>query len=220
MIATPLSRRAGRPAWTVAPVHAQRGIILIVTLIILAAMTLASLAMLNSVDTTTAIAGNVAFKQSATNSADIAIDTAGAYLTVPKQNTEQDNPGAGYYATNQDALDITGNKTPGLKTDDLDWNGAGVVSLPKDAAGNIVSYRINRMCNTTGPLNASTCSVDITSGKAAIGSFGISLPTLQYDINGTGPLKNPSGYFRITMRIAGPKNNVSYVQAIVSTKAL
>jgi type IV pilus assembly protein PilX len=220
MIVTVPHQRAGRPAWAVPSLRAQDGIILIVTLIILAAMTLASLAMLNSVDTTTAIAGNVAFKQSATNSADIAIDAAGVFLTVPKQNTEADNPAAGYYATNQDGLDITGNKTPGNQADDIDWDGPGAVTLPKDSAGNTVSYRINRMCDSTGPMNASTCSVDIESGRPYVGSFGISLPTLQYDINGTNSLQNLSTYYRITMRVAGPKNNVSYVQTVVSLKPL
>jgi len=200
------------------PPRAQRGVILIITLIILAAMTLASLAMLNSVDTATSIAGNVSFKQSATNSADKAIEAAGAYLIVPKQNMEADSPGNGYYATSQDNFDITGNKTPGVKTDDLDWSGAGIVTLPKDEAGNTVSYRINRMCDNVGALNAATCSVKVTDTTGGPTSVGIAQPTATYQQRAGGNSQTMTGYYRITMRIAGPKNNVSYVQTVVTAQ--
>jgi len=200
--------------------RAQRGVILIITLIILAAMTLASLAMLNSVDTTTTIAGNVSFKQSATNSADKAIDAAGAFLTVAKQNTDQDNSANGYYATSQDNLDITGNRTPGVTTDDLDWSGAGVVKLPKDGAGNTVSYRINRMCDSAGALNAASCSVDIDTKTATVNGLGIVRQTGTYQQPNPASAASLSAYYRITIRVDGPKNNVSYVQTVVSLKPI
>lgn len=196
--------------------RAQRGVILIITLIILTAMTLAAVAMLNSVDTATSIAGNVSFKQSATNSADQAIDAAAAFLTVPKQNTDADSPANGYFATSQDNFDITGNKTPGVASDDLDWTGAGIVTLPKDSAGNTVSYRINRMCDSVGALNAATCAVKVEDTSTKPTAIGIVQPTSTYQQRAGGSSQTVSGYYRITMRIAGPKNNVSYVQTVVT----
>ncbi len=56
--------------------RSQRGVILIITLIVLVAMTLASIAMVRSVDTSTVIAGNLAFKQSATASGDAGLEAA------------------------------------------------------------------------------------------------------------------------------------------------
>jgi type IV pilus assembly protein PilX len=211
-------RRTPRPAGAHRLPRAQQGVILIITLIILAAMTLASLAMLNSVDTSTSIAGNVSFKQSATNSADKAIDAAGVFLTVSKQNTESDSPSSGYYATSQDNFDITGNKTPGDTSDDLDWTGAGIVTMAKDGAGNTVSYRINRMCDATGALNAATCAVKITETGSKPPSLGIVQPTSTYQQRAGGNTQVMSGYYRITMRIAGPRNNVSYVQTVVNVQ--
>ena len=48
----------------------QRGVVLLLTLIILVAMTLASIGMMRSVDTATVVAGNLAFKQSTAYAAD------------------------------------------------------------------------------------------------------------------------------------------------------
>ena len=48
----------------------QRGVVLLLTLLILVAMTLAGIGMMRSVDTATVVAGNLAFKQATTNAAD------------------------------------------------------------------------------------------------------------------------------------------------------
>lgn len=48
----------------------QRGVVLLLTLIILVAMTLAGIGMMRSVDTATVVAGNLAFKQTTSNAAD------------------------------------------------------------------------------------------------------------------------------------------------------
>ena len=54
----------------------QRGISLMMSMIVLVALTLAGIALMRSVDTTTIIAGNLAFQQAATNSGDTGIETA------------------------------------------------------------------------------------------------------------------------------------------------
>ena len=48
----------------------QRGTMLVISLIVLVAMTLAGVAMMRSVDTSAIVAGNIAFKQSSLNAAD------------------------------------------------------------------------------------------------------------------------------------------------------
>ena len=52
----------------------QRGVVLFLTLVALLAMSLAAVALIRSVDTSTLIAGNLAFKQSAMSSANGAVE--------------------------------------------------------------------------------------------------------------------------------------------------
>jgi Tfp pilus assembly protein PilX len=53
------------------PPHNQRGVVLLIALIMLVAMTLAGIGMMRSVDTGTVIAGNLAFKQATLNASDM-----------------------------------------------------------------------------------------------------------------------------------------------------
>ena len=50
--------------------HHQRGVVLLIALIMLVAMTLAGIGMMRSIDTGSVIAGNLAFKQATTNATD------------------------------------------------------------------------------------------------------------------------------------------------------
>jgi Tfp pilus assembly protein PilX len=207
------SKRAGavRHAW-------EQGVILPVTLIVLVAMTLAGIALLRSVDTSAVIAGNLAFKQSATASGDAGVEAAIAWLiqTAPTGSLDQDMPANGYYATRQDALDLTGNKrTPeATPDDDLNWSDDGAVTrLKVDAAGNEVSYVIHRMCDSAGPLDSRTCSTQQIFKKGQDeGAQGA--------MEGYRPPSFDSSaaraFYRITARVTGPRNTTSYVQAVVS----
>ncbi len=83
-----------------------------------------------------------------------------------------------------------------------------IVTLPADSTDNRVSYVIHRLCRVTGdPKSASTdCS---------------SSPTVTASGNSKGagvinPISSTQVYYRITVRIDGPRNTVSYVQAIVA----
>lgn len=195
------------PPFAAARLAPQRGVILVITMIILVAMTLASIAMIRSVDTSSLIAGNIGFKQSATHSADSAVEAALGFLQTPGRNLLQDS---GYYhATSQDALDLTGNKTPGDTSDDFNWDTAGAMGT--DAAGNQASYIIHRMCDDAGQINAATCSAKESGGGSM--SLGTGRQMLSYQGNWT-QLANRA-YYRVTVRVVGPKNNTSYVQAVL-----
>ena len=79
----------------------QNGIILFFALIALVAMSLAAAALIRSVDNSTLVAGNLAFKQSAQMSADSAFSLASTYLTAPANQAALTTGVAtsGYYAT-------------------------------------------------------------------------------------------------------------------------
>lgn len=197
-------------------VKSQRGVALFISLIVLVAMTMAAIALVRSVDTATMVAGNLAFRQGATTSGHAGIEAARTWLMANGTLLVNNSTSNGYYATSQDSLDLTGNKTPGDDTDDVGWGGGGGMSqalcLAEDNAGNTVCYIIHRLCNVAGPLNSSTCSTRETTLGGA--SQGAARQMLTYQ-EGKWPQAATQAYYRVTVRIAGPRNNISFVQAFL-----
>jgi hypothetical protein len=77
-----------------------------------------------------------------------------------------------------------------------------------DVSGNRVSYAIQRLCNTTGAPTAAGVDCSVSPANNATGSGkGSGMIALQY---------NSQVYYRITVRVDGPRNTVSYAQAIVA----
>lgn len=197
----------------------QQGVVLIIALIVLVAMTLASVAMVRSVDTSTLIAGNLAYKQSGVTSGDAGINEAIKWLDANGASLEKDVVSQGYYATSQLCLDLTGNGNVNTKkcpppSEKFNWaGGTGTKALSKDAAGNEMSYVIHRMCHAAGALTAENCTVEESEQTGS--SLGSARQMLTYQPGSWNSVAN-RGYYRITVRITGARNNVSYVQAIVS----
>jgi Tfp pilus assembly protein PilX len=194
------SARAGR----------QQGVVLLIALIVLVAMTLAGLGMIRSLDTGALIANNIGFRQSAVASADGGTEQAVAWLVANPGALDSDNPGMGYYSTRQDGLDVTGNRSSGT-TDNLDWTSQArsLGAITGDATGNQVYYIINRLCSIAGSINAPTQTCTTTSGTGS----GSTMDSPTYDVQGM--LTANRVYYRITTKVIGPRNTVSYVQAVV-----
>jgi type IV pilus assembly protein PilX len=205
-----MTRRSGAPSR-----QGQQGITLIIALLVLVAMTLAGLALVRSVDTATLAAGNLAFRQSAVASADDGMETAiGDLRGMSLIAKESDSASDGYYAELPTTdKDFTGNATPADDTDDFDWSTAK--TLAADAAGNSAAYVIHRLCSSSGALDASKCTTwkeDATLGESVSATQavkGYREPHL--DPSGGSML----GVYRITVRVTGPRNTVSYTQTIV-----
>ncbi len=188
----------------------QSGVVLIIALIVLVAMTLAGIALMRSVDTSNLIAGNLAFQQAATRSGDAGVEAAIAFLSGASSATlEADSAGNGYAANGSAA---SHNPAAGQT-----WDAFWVSSLAarkfdlnngaEDSAGNKVSYVIDRMCNNAGGK---------TSGAACTASPVVTAATGNNE-NQEIQLNAPSVvYYRITVRIVGPRNTVSYIQAMAS----
>lgn len=196
----------------------QAGVVLFITLIALVAMTLAAVALVRSVDTGTIVAGNLGFKQSAVISADAGLEAARTFLLANGANLASDRPTDGYYSTRQDAIDLTGNRTPGIQTDNVDWDGSTASAASKafkvnggaqDNAGNTIAYVIHRMCDIPGGLNDPGQACATTSMSAG----GSTMDAPDYSKYGL-----PSAqlvYFRVTSRVTGPRNTVTYVQSML-----
>jgi type IV pilus assembly protein PilX len=201
----------------------QGGVVLMIALIILVALTLGGIALVRNVDTTNLVAGNLAFQQAATHAGEAGIsDAVTNYLeaTVPA-NLRNTDLSKGYVA-----LVVNPEKLATPKTwdkywvEDLNPNPVSlpvaaktcvdsVCTLPTDAAGNTVSYVIHRLCQTAGDplLTATGCAIGPQKNPltgASLGSGNVPLPMItQY-------------YYRITTRIVGPRNTISYIQTIVA----
>ena len=191
--------------------RAQQGVVLFIALIVLVAMSLAGVALLRGVDTGTIIAGNLAFRQTSMHVGDLGIEAARAWLTAqPTADLYIDKPGDSYYATWQENLDLLGND---ISKPDYDWSAAFAIpsgSTFEPPTGYTVRYVVHRLCENSGdPTGSSANCVKVggtagtaasgTKGAAAYGTYAISVPT--------------SAMFRITVRVSGPRNAQSYVQA-------
>jgi len=199
----------------------QRGVVLFFALIALVVMSLAAVALIRSVDTSTLIAGNLAFKQSATVASDSGVEVAIAWMATieatnnaknvlndPSHAFNLDNAAAGYYSSANPALSLTDGT--GIQWDDTD----SVLVLPDpDSSGNSIRYVVQRMCrNANQPINTADC---LFSG-ALLDNNGRQILLPQQVCQGSGcPVAGQSPQIRITTRTTGPKNTVSYVQAFV-----
>jgi len=187
----------------------QRGVVLIMALVMLIVMTLAGIALMRSVSTSGVVAGNLAFQQAATHSADVGIETAVAFLTgataAQLQTTSRGGPGTRYIAHREDPS--SGQSWDDFWTKKLDPTDVNTIATP-DAASNTVSYVIHRLCSVDGPANtAATCS-------AAPPALGTKTGGMGGGVVGIAP---PSQvYYRITARVTGPRNSLSYVQVVVA----
>lgn len=203
---------------------AQQGVVLFVALIALMVMALAAVVLVRSVDTSTLIAGNLAFKQAATASADAGVAAAVPWM-VTTQATQasagkdpwvhldhtfnNDSPTTGYYSSIATPANLTdaatwavGTSLPGTGQN---FNGAGYDS----SNGNTVRYIVQRMCRTANQLlTVANCLLsDATENNAS------KRGRLSYEAGlGSGATAG-SPIYRITARVTGPKNSVSYIQA-------
>lgn len=191
---------------------AQRGVILFVALIVLVAMSLTGIALMRSVDTNLLVAGNLAFRRGATSAGDWGVETARAYLKTTVVGNpaalDFDNTAAGYYSTWQQSLNLTAPAT------DAFWNSSNVRVVGTDTAGNEVRYVVHRICGSPGPSTAALSNCVKTSASGGTSTTeGSTMGTATY---GGGALPAPTAtYFRVTVRILGPRNTLSYVQAIL-----
>jgi type IV pilus assembly protein PilX len=191
-----------RPPRPASARRSQRGVVLFIALIVLVAMTLVGLAVMRSTGSSTMMAGNLSFRQNATVSGDLGIESALAWLTAQGPVTlESDDANNGYYASWDTAFNpLTFNN----------WHNPG---LATDAAGNRVQYVIHRMCALAGAITAPSappnqeCVTLADAGKT--GSKG----GVAYGEKALAASSQP--YYRITARIDGPKNTVSYVQMMM-----
>lgn len=166
-------------------------------------MSLAAVALIRSVDTTSLIAGNLSFRRSATLSADSGTESAMAWLNSQNNTTLNNSVGSAtfYYPTN------TGN-AKGLVDGSTAQMATGQdITAGVDNAGNTITYIIQRMCSATGPVSESICLLNtdsIAKNADNAGEHTVVITTSKTPV------------YRVTTKVVGPKNTVSYIQAFIS----
>lgn len=189
----------------------QRGAVLFFALIALVVMTLAAVALIRSVDTNTLIAGNLAFKQSATSSGDGGVEAAITWLSNNVATLDNANAAAGYYNSV--------NQLPAMNLPSLNWSAANSKSEGMDAAGNTVRYIIQRMCRHTGAADSLVSTAIVADETNCLFSDAEISTSSKQALDATQAGGNLAGsgspIYRVTVQVTGPRNTVSYVQAFV-----
>lgn len=194
--------------------YKQRGVVLFIALIALVVMSLAAAALIRSVDTNTLITGNLSFKQSAIVSSDRGIETALAWVNAAAianlATLNADNAVNGYLAT-FDALDLDNRAV--LKAS-ATWaansalaTGTGIIAGRENDTGNEIRYIVQRMCRD--PIAPTQENCLFGESKKGSGSKKVKYR------KGLNLKPVPSAIYRVTVRVAGPKNTVSYTQTYV-----
>lgn len=181
----------------------QRGVVLFVALIVMVALSLAGIALVRSVDTTTSVVGNIGFRQASVLPTNRAVEEAVAALFEPPypiSNKDADNVAQNYYASIQTGEDKNG--VPKVLQKLADYpSSARTIS---DGSGNTVRFIIERMCSAAGEAIPARC--DMMAPKQNFGTTTtetsrVELPRIPF--------------YRLTIRVDGPQNTVSYAQAML-----
>lgn len=204
----------------------QRGVSLLIVMVALVLMSLAAVGLIRMVDTGSLIVGNLAFKQSTTSSADVAVQTGIDWLQgrLTGATLFTNNTGAGYYASSLEELDITGKSSRASRVL-VDWNDDDCAyavensfasciapTIPVSNNGYTTSYVITRMCKTEGDPNAvgNNCAKPVANS----GSDSPKRGEIKYgDDKRFNTVSGP--YFRVVVRSEGPRNTVSFTETYV-----
>lgn len=194
--------------------HNCSGVVLFVALLVLVVLGLAAAALFRSVDTATLVTGNLATQQAAAAAVDRGIERAIHALwepDAPVTDRTQHDLEQNYYACIQGGAGsclVAGSAIPEIpatlaSTAAFEAAGLNAALVPDDAAGNAVRYVIERMCLAAGTSVGSNCTMAaIPAGEAGTQHYG-------------EPIDPGDAFYRVTVRVTGPRNTVVYGQAML-----
>ena len=197
----------------------ERGVVLFIALLVMVALSLAGIALLRSADTATTVAGNLAFKQAAAAAVDRSIEQAVQALFDPRPIRRSSAPIIADKTVDHDRTRTTsracgsmrrrhpGDSRPssqslsaltgaGLRTDLIPDRRRRQQGLLRDRADVRQSGR------------ARSAATAIFSSAA----LGADAGTQHYEALSRAATR----YYRVTVRVEGPRNTVQYAQAFLS----
>lgn len=171
----------------------QRGVTMLVVLVLLSVMLLGGLALARLTDVGTLASGNTAFREASLQASEVGLNTA--FERIREDLDDEDTDQAGWYWASMQDTDAYGVPTVGF--DDA----------PEIAVGPYtVRYIAERLCDTEDVTDAlRQCVVkaehDPTASRQA----------------GTEALDPPnSRQFRVTIEVTGPKETRTWVQSMIT----
>ena len=214
----------------------QAGASLLFALITLVALALAATALVRSVDTGAIVLGNLGSKKATVIAADRATQLAIQFLVNKGVETARYNDDAnnGYYASAKDDFDFTGFSGTDSARRLINWevDGScayataggvcdastrpGAVQTIDAAAGISSRWVITRLCTLAGvahndTANTNNCVMPPKAGFRTDEGRGLKdFGNIQQSIDASAP------FYRIVVRVTGPRNAVTYTETIVN----
>lgn len=188
----------------------QRGAVLVVALIALIAMMLSGIALMRSVDTANAIAGNFAFKESTLHLTDVGVEAAAAALPGIVAGTGTALMPNQYYPVEQPT------DAQGLPAT-VDWT---KVPSTTTATQETVQYVVERMCDPVQAASGVAASPvgPVQTDRGNVTDYCVTVPqcTAATSINTPPICVTGDIYYRVTSRVTDARKTVRVVQALVS----
>jgi hypothetical protein len=189
----------------------QRGVVLIIALVVMVALILGGIALIRSTDTATIAGGNLVLQQGAISAVDRSVEKAVHTLfdTPAIPDKKGDYLPQNYFSTVQRKPDGSIREIPTMLEEPFSesaFTGAGLSAslIPDDDAGHKSYFVIERMCLNPGPATGNNCNLSSSA-------FGADPGTQHY----WGLIRPGDAYYRVTIRVQGPRNTVSYAQAML-----
>jgi type IV pilus assembly protein PilX len=190
---------------------AQRGVIMLVTLLALVIMLVGAVALVRSFNSSLFMAGNLAFKRDLVNQAERASAVVLARLDTGGLNTRAARA-ASSVALNYSAAMLPTNDQ-GIPLALLSGvTFATVASAANDIVvagqGVTVRYVVDRLCNAVGnevTLGTANCTVGPTPDARGGSASDINVATLQ-----------PQVLYRVSIRVDGPRNTQAFFQTTIA----
>lgn len=201
----------------------QQGFVLVMTLVILVIVTLSSLAMMGLMKAGVSASGNIAFRQAAVRVADVGVEQAFQWISgrISTSQTALDTSDAtqGYYAIhNETAAGCMPSGAASFSAAGYDFANTNCAKpLASQISGYALYYVIHRMasasgaCPDVGCMKPPSSATSVTTTPVA----GESQDSSDFTTGATTGVSDKTVYYRITVKVVGPRHNNRYVQAFV-----
>ncbi len=217
-----LTTRSRRPHTLIVGSH-QRGVVIVIALIVLASMMLAGVALIRSMDTGTQISGNFAFRQAAVQATDAGIEGAFTDLTkliITDKNGDTSTQ-AWYYPKLSSLLGTVESKDADFFDTSKIANSKYKALTAQSVSGNDVSYLVERLCTATlaGASPEADADKDGVVSDQEIMNVCASESSREgcsYSSESDCKPRLKSIYYKVTVKAGGPRNTSSLAQSILS----
>ena len=218
-----MTRRRPHPP-IVAAGMLQRGVVLLYSLIALAIMLIAAVAVIRYFQSSLFTAGNIAFKRDMQNQSERAVDVVLKLFNtgaLSKPASRANNLLTSNYSASMLAVNAQG--IPNLLGDNTAFTTAGYTNANDiTVAGQAITIRyvVDRLCSSAGDPSEVTCIVADNPAPAGTSSSNLQGPDRILDGGASGtptPTGSKTFVYRLSIRVNGPRNTQAFFQSTFAT---